>query len=264
MLLTLLLALIVHVPPDSAPGADYRYTFRSQGEGNAPAGTVFVNGDDERIDLDRPSSRGTEYILLKDNDKHTFVVYPDRRVMQEINSDTFADAVGVSLRTTRGIMHTRVSNASVKSQLINSTTHLLGCIVSHYRVIQRFDVQVKVFGLFGGTEHHAIRSDYWICPGLSLGTNPLLQLIENATAGLARADTRYEQLYDSVRRSLPPGAALRTEVRDEVGADADSTTDVSATPDLAIEITSITRVINRSSMFRVPRGFRVEDFHELR
>lgn len=264
MMLALLLALLVHVPPDSLPEPDYSYTFRSQGEGDAPAGTVFVRGDDERIDLDRRNTRGTEYILLKDNGEHMFVVYPDRRMMQEINSDTFADAVGVSLRKTRGVMRTRVTNATVKSHLINSTTHLLGCIVSHYRVIQRFDVQVKVFGLFGGTEHHVIRSDYWICPGLSLGTNPLLQLIENATAGLARTDTRYEQLYDSVRRSLPPGAALRTEVRDEVGADADSTTDVSSAPDLAIEITSITHVINPSWMFRVPTGFRVDDFQEPR
>lgn len=238
-------------PP--VPVGDYMYTFVTTDEsGSKSSGTVRVHGDRTRIDMNNRKS-SDEYILLTDGGTQMMSVHPDSKKVEEISSSNFEHIVGTSLRYVSPIVKFNVQNLKLSSQRISTGQKVLGYPTEQVRVTERFDVQIRAMGFNAGTEQHTVVTDYWVSPGLELGSNPLLALIEHTSTAMAQTDRSFVQQEAALRAQALQGTPLRTIIRettvDDKGLEHSKT--------LSIEITAIQFAAQPAALFTVPSGYRI-------
>ena len=232
---------------------DYMYTFTTTEENGSPtSGTVRVYGDRTRIDMQKNNSK--DYILLTDNGTRMLSVHPDRKEVDQINSPSFERIIGTSLRMVSPIVKFRVLNSKISSERVGTGQKVLGYATEQIRMTERFDIHIVAMGFDGGTEHHVIVTDYWVSPGLDLGKNPLLALLEHAGTAMAQTDADFIEKESAVRAQALGGTPLRTVVKstkvDDKGIEHSSTR--------TIEITSIHIGPQSASLFEIPSGYRIK------
>jgi hypothetical protein len=235
------------------PAGDYMYTFVTTGEsGSKSSGTVRVHGARMRIDMDNRKS-SDDYILLTDGGTQMMSVHPDEKKVDEISSPSFEHIIGTSLRVVSPLVKFNVQNLQLSSQRVATGQKLLGYATAQVRVTERFDVHIRALGFDAGTEHHTVVTDYWVSPGLDLGSNPLLSLIEHTSTAMAQTDRGFVQQEAAMRAQAVHGTPLRTVVRettvDDKGAEHSNTH--------SIEITSVRFGAQPAALFTVPSGYRI-------
>lgn len=244
------------VEPALLSPSDYTYTFSTaseSGDSDGPtSGTVRVHGDRMRIDINKSNSH--DYILLTDNGTRMISVHPDRREADQMSSPSFEHIIGTSLKAVSPLVKFAVSNGKVSSERIGIGPKLLGYATEQIRITERFDVNITALGFNGGTEHHTVVTDYWVSPGLDLGHNPLLALIEHAGTAMAQTDADFVQTEASVRARALKGTPLRTVVREN--SVSDKGTQHSKTR--SIDITSIRIGPQPADLFEIPSGYKVK------
>ena len=237
----------------AALSGDYMYTFSTTEEsGSTAKGTVRVHGDRTRIDMEKDGSNN--YILLTDNGTRMMSVHPDRKEVEQISSPSFERIIGTSLRMVSPIVKFRVLNSKISSGRVGTGQKLLGYATEQIRMTERFDVHIIAMGFDGGTEHHTVVTDYWVSPGLDLGNNPLLMLLEHTGTVMAQTDPDFVQKEASVRAQALGGTPLRTIVK-ETSVD-DKGIEHSKTH--SIDITSVRQGAQPAALFEVPPGYRTK------
>ncbi len=237
----------------AAPTGDYMYTFSTTEETGSPTvGTVRVHGDRTRIDMEKNDSK--DYIFLTDNGTRMLSVHPDRKEVSQISSPSFERIIGTSLRMVSPIVKFKVLNSKIYSERVATGQKLLGYATEQIRMTERFDVHIVAMGFDGGTEHHTVVTDYWVSPGLDLGSNPLLTLLEHAGTAMAQTDADFVQKEASVRAQALAGTPLRTIVKetsiDDKGIEHSKTH--------SIDITSVHQGAQPAALFEVPSGYRIK------
>src|SRR5665213_2417270 len=164
---------------DSAPPSDYVYTFRAAGDedDDPTSGTVRAHGDRIRIDMDKKDS--DDYILLTNAGKQMMSVHPDKKEVDLMSSPNFEHIIGTSLKAVSPMVKFNVLNDRIRSDRIGAGPKLLGYATEQVRITEQFDIHIVALGFNGGTKHHTVVTDYWVSPGLYLGDNPLLALLEH-------------------------------------------------------------------------------------
>lgn len=237
----------------TAPSGDYMYTFSTDDESNSPsAGTVRVHGDCTRIDMEKNGSK--DYILLTNNGTQMLSVHPDRKETDRVNSLNFERIIGRSLRIISPIVKFNVRNVKISSERIGSGPKLIGYATEQIRITERFDVHIVAMGFDGGTEHHTVVTDYWVSPGLDLGNNPLLALIEHASTATAQTDPDFVQTEASVRARALGGTPLRTIVKETSTDDKG----IKHSKNHSIDITSFRQGAQPAALFEVPSDYKVK------
>ena len=149
----------------------------------------------------------------------------------------------------------RLSNASVTSQRISTGETILGRATDHVRVRESYDVKITALGFDGGTEHTTVITDYWIVPGLDLGHNPLLALIENSETAMAQSDRDYVAKQREARAAVLKGAVLKSvSVVSTTKSDDDNARDKRKT----MEVTSLKQAPQAASLFEIPKGYEMK------
>jgi hypothetical protein len=236
--------------------SDYMYTFTTTEENGSPTtGTVRVHGDRTRIDMEKKDSKDSrEYILLTDNGTRMLSVHPDRKQVDQISSPSFERIIGTSLRMVSPIVKFRVLNPRISSERVGTGQKLLGYATEQIRMTERFDIHIIAMGFDGGTEHHTVVTDYWVSPGLDLGKNPLLALLEHTSTATAQTDPTFVEKEASVRAQALGGTPLRTEVRETTVDDKG----IEHSKTHSIEITSVHQGPQPAALFEVPSGYQVK------
>ncbi len=231
---------------------DYMYTFTTTSEKGSPtSGTVRVHGDRTRIDIE--GKKSGEYILLTDGGKTMLSVHPDKREVGQISSPSFERIIGTSLRMVSPIVKFRVMNSRISSERVGTGQKVLGYSTEQIRLTERFDVRIIAMGFEAGTEHHTIVTDYWVSPGLDLGSNPLLTLLEHTGTAMAQTDADFVQKEASVRSQALGGTPLRTIVKESTVDDKG----IQHTATHSIDITSVRQGAQPAGLFEVPAGYRM-------
>lgn len=235
------------------------YTFRASdsdgrsGKGDKPStGTVHVRGDLVRIDVN--SDKGDDpgsYILVLDRGTRMVVVHPAKHEADEMNADTFERIIGRSLHAVRAMVRFTVQNLKVSTERVGTGGTMLGHGTEHLRLNEQFDVAIRAMGFNGGTERTTVTTDYWVSPGLDLGSNPLLALLERATTAMAQSDPSFVQREDAARQQLLQGTPLRTVVQ-VTTTDDDGKVERSG---WTSEVTSIRQESQPASLFEIPSGY---------
>ena len=237
----------------TAPARDYMYTFSTTDESSShTTGTVRVHGDHTRIDIDKNHS--PEYILLTNNGTRMLSVHPDRKEVDEINSPSFERIIGTSLRMVSPIVKFDVVNSKISYERVGTGQKILGYATEQIRMTEHYDVHIRAMGFDGGTEHHTVVTDYWVSPGLDLGGNPLLALIEHAGTAMAQTDRAFVDKEASVRAQALEGTPLRTVVKETTMNDKDA----GHGKTLSIDITSIRFGAQPDVLFEVPADYRTK------
>jgi hypothetical protein len=239
---------------ESAPPSDYMYTFTTTGDSddNPTSGTVRVHGDRTRIDIDKNHSG--DYILLTGDGKQMMSVHPDRKEVDEMSSPNFEHIVGTSLRAVSPIVKFKVLNPRISSERVATGQKLLGYATEQIRITERFDVHIVALGFDGGTEHHTIVTDYWVSPGLDLGGNPLLALLEHTASAMAQTDADFVRNEAAVRAKAIQGTPLRTVVKESTISDKG----IEHSKTRTIDITSVHAGAQQASLFEIPSGYRIK------
>lgn len=246
------------VPP--AP-SDLVYTFRTSETGgrhddDPMTGTVRVHDGDVRIDVDRKRSDDDpdSYILVLDNGTRMLSVHPRRHEVEEMSAAGFERIVGTSLRAVRPIVRFHISDPAIAPERLGAGGTMLGYATEHVRLTEHYTMHITAMGFDGGDETVAVQTDYWVAPGVQLGRNPLLALVERAGTAMAQSDAGFVQREDAARASLLRGSPLRTVSRvTTTEHDGDVKETVRTT-----EVTSLTREAQAASLFEVPSGYRVK------
>ena len=238
---------------ESTPPSDYMYTFSTTGDSDddPTSGTVRVHGDRTRIDIDKKNSN--EYILLTNGGKQMMSVHPDRREVDQRSAPKGEHIIGTSLRAVSPIVKFKVVNNRISSERIGTGQKVLGYATEQIRITERFDVRIVALGFDGGTEHHTVITDYWVSPGLDLGSNPLLALLEHTATAMAQTDADFVQNEASVRARSLQGTPLRTVVKESTVDDKG----ISHSKTRSIDITSVRVGAQQPSLFEIPSGYRI-------
>ncbi len=238
---------------DSPPPSDYMYTFRTtkEDDNDPTSGTVRAHGDRIRIDMDKENSH--DYILLTNGGQEMMSVHPDKREVDQMSSPKFEHIIGTSLKMVSPMVKFHVLNDRIRSDEIGAGPRLLGYATEQVRITQQFDVHIVALGFDGGTEHHTVVTDYWVSPGLYLGNNPLLALLEHAGTAMAQTDADFVQSEESARAKALQGTPLRTVVKVTTVDDKGK----SKTETRTIEITSLKIGAQPAGLFEVPSGYRI-------
>lgn len=236
-----------------ARASDYMYTFTTTEEsGTFSTGTVRVHGDRTRIDMEKPGSK--DYILLTDDGARMLSVHPDRKQVDQISSPSFERIIGTSLRMVSPIVKFRVLNSKISSERVGTGQKLIGYPTEQIRMTERFDIHIVAMGFDGGTEHHTVVTDYWVSPGLDLGNNPLLSLLEHTSTAMAQTDPGFVQKESSVRAQALGGTPLRTVVKETTVDDKG----IEHTKTHSIDITSVHLGAQPAALFEVPSGYQMK------
>jgi len=236
------------------PASDYMYTFVTTDEnGSISSGTVRVHSGRTRIDMD-DRKRSDDYILLTDNGTRMMSVHPDRREVDEISSPSFEHIVGTSLRMVSPMVKFSVQDPRISFSRVGTGEKMLGYSTEQIRLTEQFDVHIRAMGFDAGTEHHTVVTDFWVSPGLDLGNNPLLALIEHTSTAMAQTDRNFVQDEASVRAQALQGTPLRTVVRETNSDDKG----VSKSKTHSIDITSVRIGPQPAALFEIPSGYRMK------
>lgn len=242
--------------PVSVSPSDYMYTFSTtggSGDSDDPmSGTVRVHGDRTRIDINKTNSR--DYILLTDNGTRMISVHPDKKEVDQISSPSFEHIIGTSLKAVSPLVKFRVTNDKISSERVGTGQKLLGYATEQIRITARFDVHIVALGFDGGTKHHTVVTDYWVSPGLDLGRNPLLALLERAGTAMAQTDADFVANEASVRARALQGTPLRTVVKESTVDDKG----IQHSTTRSIDITSIHMGPQPAGLFEIPSGYRIK------
>ena len=255
-------------PPVHAPSpavtSDLVYTFRTSesGDGNHGrrdddmSGTVRLHGDDVRIDVDRKQNDNDPgaYILVLDGGTRMLSVHPSKHKADEIDAAKFERIVGISLRFVRPLVRFRVRDVSITPQRLGAGGTMLGYATEHVRLTEHYTVHITAMGFDGGDETVSVVNDYWVSPGVDLGRNPLLALLDRAGTAMAQSDADFVHQEDAARASLLRGTPLRA-------VSTVTTTDHDGTPKETVrttEITSLRREAQPASLFEVPSGYQLK------
>ncbi|MEO6778866.1 MAG: hypothetical protein ABI194_05370 [Gemmatimonadaceae bacterium] len=235
------------------PPSDYVYTFRATGDSdNKPTeGTVRAHGDRIRIDMDKKNS--DDYILLTDGGRQMTSVHPDKKEVDQMGTTNFEHIIGTSLKVVSPVVKFKVSNDRIRSERIGTGAKLLGYATEQIRITEQFDVHIVAFGFNAGTEHHTVVTDYWVSPGLYLGDNPLLSLLEHVGTAMAQTDADFVESEASERASALHGTPLRTVVNQTTADDKGK----SHTTTRTIDITSLSIGAQPAALFEIPPGYRI-------
>jgi hypothetical protein len=239
----------------NVPASDYAYTFvvTEENSKSPTKGTVRVHGDRTRIDIDKANGSG-EYILLTDGGTRMLSVHPNRREIDQISAPTFERVIGTSLRMVSPMVKFKVLNSKMSWERVGTGQKLLGYATEQIRMTERFDVKIRAMGFDGGTEHNTIVTDFWVSPGLDLGSNPLLVLIEHASNAMAQTDADFVNEEASVRARALQGTPLRTVVTETTVNDKG----VQHVKTHSIDITSVRMSAQPAALFDVPSGYRIK------
>jgi hypothetical protein len=234
------------------------YTFRATGDGthddHATTGTVRAHGDRLRIDIDREQSDDDHYMLLTGNGDQMLLVKPDDREVTKINAKSFEQIIGTSLRSVSSIVKFHVLNHRISYAKIGSGEKILGYDTDQIRITDHFDVRTVALGFDGGTDRYTVVTDYWVSPGLDLGRNPLLTLLEHAGTALAQVDASFVQEEATVRARALSGTPLRTVVHESKIDDKV----IEHTNTHVIDITSVHVGPQKADLFEIPSNYRVK------
>ncbi|MEO7041110.1 MAG: hypothetical protein ABI035_02510 [Gemmatimonadaceae bacterium] len=238
---------------DSPPPSDYVYTFRATGDSDKDptSGTVRAHGDRMRIDMDKNHSG--EYILLTDGGQKMTSVHPDKKEVDQMSVPKFEHIIGTSLKAVSPMVKFNVLNDRIGSERIGAGAKMLGYATDQIRITEQFDVHIVALGFNAGTEHHTVVTDYWVSPGLYLGDNPLLALLEHAGTAMAQTDADFVQSEASARASALRGTPLRTVVKETTVDDKGKSNTTTRT----IEITSLNIGAQSAALFEIPSGYRI-------
>lgn len=237
--------------PTPPPAGDYMYTFTTKEEsGSESNGTVRVHGDRTRIDMEKNDSR--DYIILTDGGTRMLSVHPDRKEVDQISSPSFERIIGTSLKAVSPIVKFKVQNAKISFGRVATGEKLLGYGTEQIRITEQFDVHIVAMGFDGGTEHHVVTTDYWVSPGLDLGNNPIMALLEHAATAEAQTDADFVDKETSVRSRALAGTPLRTEMKESTVNDKG----IQHTTTRSMAITSVKLGPQPASLFEVPSGYR--------
>lgn len=238
--------------------ADYMYTFRTSGDGGdrGTSGTVRVHGDRMRIDIDRITSdhNDGEYMIVADNGSRIFNVHPDKKTIEEIDAAHLENVIGIALRGVSSVTKFQVMNASVTSQRVGTGEAIVGHATDHVRIRESYDVKITALGFDGGTEHTTVVTDYWVAPGLSIGHNPLLALIENAQTAMAQSDRDYVAKQRDARANMLKGAVLKSVSNVTTSKHGDSEEEKRKT----MEVTSLKQGAQAPGLFELPKGYEMK------
>ena len=241
-------------PTLAAPAGDYMYTFTTTEEsGSASRGTVRVHGGRTRIDMESDKDP-RNYILLTDNGTRMLSVHPDRKEVDQISSPSFERIIGTSLRAVSPIVKFKVQNSKISFARVATGQKLLGYGTEQIRITEQFDVHTVAMGFDGGTEHHMVVTDYWVSPGLDLGTNPLLALLEHAATATAQTDANFVEQESAVRAQALSGTPLRTVMKESTVDDKG----IRHTSTRTIDITSVKVGPQPAALFEIPSGYRIK------
>ena len=229
------------------------YTFTAtENDGSPTVGTVRVHGDRTRIDI--ADKKSGEYILLTDGGTKMLSIHPDRHEIDQISSPTFERIIGTSLRMVSPMVKFKVLNSRISSERVGTAQKVLGYSTEQIRLTERFDIRIVALGFDAGVEHHTIVTDYWVSPGLELGANPLLALLEHTGSAMAQTDVDFVQKEASVRAQALAGTPLRTIVHEtSVNDKGEAHTKVHS-----IDITSVKQGAQPPALFEVPSGYKVK------
>lgn len=247
-------------PPSVTVAPDLVYTFRTVESGDAKhgddmTGTVRMHGDAVRIDIDRKSNDHDpgEYMLVLDGGTRLLSVHPSRRKVEEIDASNFERIIGTSLRMVRPIVRFSVRDVDITPARLGAGGTMLGYATEHVRLTEHYTVRITAMGFDGGNETVSVVNDFWVSPGLDLGRNPLLGLLDRAETATAQTDASFVQQEESARASLLRGAPLRTVSTVTTTEDKGDVKSVVRTT----EITSLRREAQPESLFEVPSGYQV-------
>lgn len=237
--------------PATPPASDYMYTFTTRDEsGSESGGTVRVHGDRTRIDMDAKKSH--DYIILTDGGKRMLSVHPDRKEINQISSPSFERIIGTSLKAVSPLVKFKVQNPKISFGRVATGQKMLGYGTEQIRITEQFDVHIVAMGFDGGTEHHTVTTDYWVSPGLELGDNPIMALLEHAATAEAQTDADFVQRESNVRAQALAGTPLRTEIRETTVSEKGR----GRTSTRSMEITGIKVAPQPAALFDIPSGYR--------
>ncbi len=253
--MTLVLAATGAPHPHAAPPAgDFSYTFtvNESNSSKTTSGTVRSHGDRTRIDLANPSDG--QYMLLVDGGARMLVIHPEKKEIDQFSSPGFANVIGTALGAVSPMVRFTVTDSKITPERLGAGETVLGYPTEHVRITEQFDVRVGVAGFKAGTEHNTVTTDYWVSPGLDLGDNPLITLIENASSAMAQSDHDFVAKQHAARAGAIHGTPLRTVVTAVSGSgDGHEKTSTQT-----IEITSVKRAPQPESLFVIPSGYKLE------
>jgi len=237
--------------PAPPPAGDYMYTFTTKDEsGSETNGTVRVHGDRTRIDMDRNDSH--DYIILTDGGKRMLSVHPDRKEVSQISSPNFERIIGTSLKAVSPLVKFKVRNTRISFGRVATGQKLLGYGTEQIRITEQFDVHIVAMGFDGGTEHHTVVTDYWVSPGLDLGNNPIMALLEHAATAEAQTDADFVEEETRVRAQALQGTPLRTEMKESTANEKG----IQHTNTRSMAITSVKLGPQPAALFEIPSGYR--------
>lgn len=244
----------------AAPSPDIVYTFRSRASGDGShddslSGTVRLHGDAERIDFNGKSSDSDPgaYILVLDGGTRMISVHPSRHKAEEISATTFERIVGTSLRAVRPLVRFTVRDITITPERLGAGGTILGYATEHARLSEHFTVHITAMGFDGGDETVSVVNDYWVSPGLDLGRNPVLALVERAATATAQSDASFVRQEDAARAALLRGTPLRSISTVTTIDDKGKRKTVVRTT----EVTALRREAQPASLFEVPSGYAV-------
>lgn len=253
---------VSHVQP--AP-SDLVYTFRTSETGGKHddepmTGTVRIHDGNVRIDVDhkRNDDDPDSYMLVLDNGIRMLSVHPRRHEADEIDAGTFERIVGISLRAVRPIVRFHITDAAIAPEQLGAGGAMLGYATEHVRLTEHYTMHITAMGFDGGDETMSVVTDYWVAPGLQLGRNPLLALLERAGTAMAQSDASFVQREDAARAALLRGSPLRTVSRvTTTEHDGDVKETVRTT-----DVTSLKREAQPAELFGVPSDYTVKSAAE--
>jgi hypothetical protein len=238
-----------------APASDYMYTFSTSEESESKStGTVRAHGDRIRIDMDKKDSKqgSRDYLILTNNGTRLLSVHPDKQEVSQISSSDFERIIGTSLRAVSPMVKFHVLNSKISTDRVATGQKLLGYATEQVRMTERFDIHIVAMGFDGGTEHHTVITDYWVSPGLDLGSNPLITLFEHIGTAMAQTDRDFVQNELDARSQAVGGTPLRTVIKESSTDDKG----IQHTKTRSIEITSVKIGPQQASLFEVPAGYK--------
>ncbi|HXF23994.1 MAG TPA: hypothetical protein VN602_05720, partial [Gemmatimonadaceae bacterium] len=168
------------------------------------------------------------------------------------SSPNFERIIGTSLKAVSPLVKFKVQNTRISFGRVATGQKLLGYGTEQIRITEQFDVHIVAMGFDGGTEHHTVITDYWVSPGLDLGNNPIMALLEHAATAEAQTDADFVEEETRVRAQALQGTPLRTEMKESTTNEKGS----QHTNTRSMAITSVKLGPQPAALFEIPSGYR--------
>ncbi|HJR63150.1 MAG TPA: hypothetical protein VJ803_05565 [Gemmatimonadaceae bacterium] len=250
---SLAVLLAVAIPSTAAGAQDtqgYSYTFRSIADDHDDKifGTARVLGDRTRIDFREWHKKG--YLLVSDRGRRVTLVDPRDEEYRTFERDSFERVISTAMRKVDRVMTMTLRDVRISTERLGNGGTVAGYPTERYRMVQRFQVGVGVFGLTKDMDQEIV-TDFWVAPRLALASNPIIELLSTVESALAQHDASFVRRSIDARRALFTGTPLKIVVTSRLHHE-DEDPDVDTR---TIEITEIGRARIDPEIFRIPRGY---------